>query len=54
MKNIVSFNQLKKWSGSFQENDDENLNELNDYFECLTNCDVHDLSCKRECRTSIA
>ena len=52
MKNLVSFNQLKKWSGSFQEGkDDDGLSELNEYFECITECNIHDLSCKRECRT---
>lgn len=52
MKNLVSFNQLKKWAGKIQEDkDDYGLTELNEYFECITECDIHDLSCKRECRT---
>ena len=52
MKNLVSFNQLKKWSGPIQEDkNDYGLNDLNEYFECITECDIHDLSCKRECRT---
>lgn len=54
MKNLISFNQLKKWSGFIQDNNNENLNELNDYFDCVSECDIRNLSCKRECRTKIS
>lgn len=54
MRNLVSFNQLKNWSGKIQENNtNDTLDDLNEYFECLTECDIHDLSCKRECRLII-
>lgn len=51
MKNLVSFNQLKNWSSKSQGNEEDNiLDSINEYFECITECDIHDLSCKRECR----
>jgi hypothetical protein len=51
MKNLVSFNQLKNWSIKIDESkDDYGLNQISEYFNCITECDIHDQNCKRECK----
>ena len=43
MHNLVSFNNLRSWT--------EESDPVDDYFECITMCDVNDKSCHTECRT---
>jgi len=49
MRNIVSFNEL---AFSYQKDDKlEEMNDgINDYFQCLTECDDTTQSCKRICK----
>jgi hypothetical protein len=49
MHNIVSYNQLAGWEGATDpQNDQENF--INDYFECLVDCDDDQQVCKRLCK----
>ncbi len=45
--NSLSFNQLAEWTPS-NSSEDENL--VNDYFDCLIECDSELHICKRVCR----
>jgi hypothetical protein len=51
MYNLISFNNLrgmmvqKKPTEEFSE-----LDKISEYFECITDCDVHDSSCRSYCR----
>ena len=52
MKNLVSYNQLDEWR-HFEKTVDElemELDLINDYYECLIECDDDQASCKRICR----
>jgi hypothetical protein len=52
MKNLVSYNQLDEWR-HFENtvNDLEmELDLINDYYECLIECEDDQASCKRICR----
>ncbi len=53
MHNITSRNQLDEWrhfENTIDEMDIEDQ-KLNDYYECLIDCDIqHNTSCKRYCR----
>lgn len=53
MKNITSRNQLCEWRHFEQAIDNLQTEEdkLNDYYECLIECDLSNFaSCKRICR----
>jgi hypothetical protein len=50
MRNLISFNEL-----AFSYQNEDKLQEIsndgiNDYFECLTECDDTTQSCKRICK----
>jgi hypothetical protein len=49
MRNLISFNEL-----AFSYQNEDKLEEMNDsinnYFECLTECDDTTQSCKRICK----
>ena len=52
MHNILSRNQLDEWR-HFEETVDDlesELNRINDYYECLIECDDDQDTCKRICR----
>lgn len=52
MHNLISYNQLAGWNhldktvDKFKEQNDL----VNDYFECLTECDDDSQSCRKICR----
>jgi hypothetical protein len=46
MHNFLSFNNLRAWSHL----ETEELDEVSEYFECISYCDANDKSCIRECR----
>lgn len=55
MHNLISYNQLAGWQ-QFEKtldrcNDHNDL--INDYFECLINCDDDQNVCKRICRETL-
>ena len=46
MHNLIPFNQLVEW-----KNNTENENDLvNDYYQCLIECDENQTICKRICK----
>jgi hypothetical protein len=53
MQNLISYNQLAGWkqyedsSGSTDDFD----SSVNDYFQCLIECDDSAQNCKRVCRS---
>ena len=51
MHNLISYNQLAGWK-QFEEVVDEcneQLDRVNDYFDCLIECDENHGVCKRIC-----
>jgi len=56
MHNLISYNQLAGWTESFQnlgktlDKTAEESNLINDYYNCLIECDDNQSSCKRICR----
>ena len=47
MHNLIPFNQLAEW----RQDDTENQNDLvNDYYQCLIECDENQTVCKRICK----
>ena len=52
MHNLISFNQLAEWK-HFEETLDkcnDELDLINDYYNCLIECDDDQVTCKRVCR----
>jgi hypothetical protein len=56
MHNLISYNQLAGWKQSVQRLTntlDKTLDEsdlINDYYNCLIECDEEQATCKRICR----
>jgi hypothetical protein len=48
MHNLISRNQLADWSTINSSN--EELDLVNDYFDCLIECDDDQGTCKRLCK----
>jgi hypothetical protein len=47
MHNLIPFNQLVEW----KQDSTENQNDLvNDYYQCLIECDENQTVCKRICK----
>jgi len=56
MHNLVSYNQLAEWK-HFAESVDrcnDELDLVNDYFNCLIECDEDQQTCKRICRSMLS
>ena len=56
MHNLVSYNQLAEWN-HFAESVDrcnDELDLVNDYFNCLIECDEDQQTCKRICRSMLS
>jgi len=56
MHNLISFNQLAGWNHLEKTIDKFNQQNdlINDYFECLTDCDEDTQTCRRVCRKILA
>ena len=56
MHNILSHNQLAGWKESFRrlsktlDRSMEEADLINDYYDCLIECDGDQATCKRVCR----
>ena len=56
MHNILSHNQLAGWKESFRrlnktlDRTMEEADVINDYYDCLIECDDDQVTCKRICR----
>ena len=50
MHNLVSYNQLAGWDPHESEREEsETESAMNDYFQCLTECDDNATVCRRIC-----
>ncbi len=50
MHNLVSYNQLAGWNPNVSEREEsETESAMNDYFQCLTECDDNASVCRRIC-----
>ena len=50
MHNLVSYNQLAGWRTNIMENGSiDTESAINDYFQCLTECDDNASVCRRIC-----
>tara|TARA_R100000951_G_C2510858_1_gene140372 strand:+ start:220 stop:417 length:198 start_codon:yes stop_codon:yes gene_type:complete len=56
MHNLISYNQLAGWKESFKklgktlDKTMEESDAINDYYDCLIECDDDQSRCKRICR----
>ena len=51
MHNLVSYNQLAGWKGNVVEMESQDHESaINDYFQCLTECDDSANMCRRICK----
>ena len=56
MHNLISYNQLAGWNESLMRLENtldrsvEETDLINDYYNCLIECDDDQVSCKRICR----
>ena len=49
--NLVSHNQLAGWKSSVEDIEErDHESAVNDYFQCLTECDDNAQLCKRICK----
>jgi len=56
MHNLISYNQLAGWK-QFEDTVDrcnEQNDLVNDYFNCLIECDDHQQQCKRICKNILS
>ena len=50
MHNLVSYNQLAGWNPHVSETEEsETESAMNDYFQCLSECDDNVSVCRRIC-----
>ena len=47
MHNLISYNNLKAWPSYEEPNGTDQVAE---YFECITDCEIDDKNCIKECR----
>lgn len=52
MHNLISYNQMAEWNhvGEGFDESNRNLDLVNDYFNCMIECDDSQSTCKRICR----
>lgn len=50
MHNLVSFNQLADWNTVSDDINVEEDDAINDYYDCLIECEDDQSSCKRICK----
>ena len=56
MHNLISYNQLAGWKRLENTFDDfiEQNEQMNDYFNCMIECDDNQQECKRVCRAILS
>ena len=50
MKNLVSRNELATWEWNEKVTGEEQYDQVTEYFQCITECDIPDHEAKRFCR----
>jgi len=56
MHNLISYNQLASWN-HLEKTINEYVNQeelINDYYQCLIECDDNQQNCKRMCRSLLS
>ena len=54
MHNLISFNQLAYSKQNLNELQSDDNSKINDYYQCLTDCDDDSQICKRVCKLVFA
>lgn len=54
MHNLISFNQLAYWKQPEKELEGGPESLINEYFECLTECNDDTQTCRRMCRSILS
>jgi len=57
MHNLLSYNQLAEWNHfepSYVSDAQDEFDKINDYFDCLIECDEEHSTCKRVCRSILS
>ena len=56
MHNLISYNQLAGWKRLENTFDDfiEQNEQMNDYFNCMIECDDNQQECKRVCKAILS
>jgi hypothetical protein len=56
MHNLISYNQLASWNNLENTLDGfiEQEELINDYYQCLIECDDHQQECKRICKSILS
>ncbi len=50
MKNLVSRNELASWKWDEKSTSDEKYDQVSEYFQCISECDLIDNDARRFCR----
>ena len=50
MKNLISRNELATWKWDEKHTEGEKYDQVSDYFQCISECDIPDHEAKRFCR----
>ncbi len=50
MKNLVSRNELASWKWDEKSTLDEQYDQVSEYFQCISECDIVDSNSRRFCR----
>ena len=50
MHNLISFNQLASWNQTEKDFKEDKNQLMNDYFECLIECNDDAQTCRRLCK----
>ena len=50
MKNLVSRNELATWEWDEKVSGEEKYDQVTEYFQCITECEIPDHEAKRFCR----
>jgi hypothetical protein len=56
MHNLISYNQLASWN-QLEKTIDDFINQeelVNDYYQCLIECNENQTECKRICRSILS
>jgi len=56
MHNLLSYNQLAEWKlhSPVPSDAQDETDRINDYFDCLVECDEEHNTCKRICRSILS
>ena len=50
MKSLSSYNELASWKWDQKDNFEQKNNQVSEYFQCISECDIVDSNARRFCR----